>query len=291
MTDTVVSTKTTTAADPLTFKSVLLGLAPGEANQAAADYALSLGIKLGSHITGCSYALSPDVPDTAVFPWMQSEIVGRYKKTMLEQAAVAVDKFASEAKKSKVSITTEILRANLSRALTAFGEEARLHDVTIVTQSQRGIDHAGDLFAEAALFYSGRPLVLVPRDHSAGFSADRILIAWDGSQHAARAVAQAGPILNLAKKIEVLVVGSKENMERSHAAKIVENLERHGMDVDLTCRDTTDDAGTIAREAKVSGASILVMGGYGKARAREIFFGGVTRYIMSETPLPVLMAH
>jgi nucleotide-binding universal stress UspA family protein len=284
---TGVSTNTTA----LTFKSVLVGLAPVEANQAAASYALSLGSQLGSHVTGCSYALSPDVPDTAAFAWVRDEIAGRYNKTAMGQAAAAVDKFATEAKKFKVTTTTEILRANLSRALTAFGQEARLHDVTCVTQSQRGIDHAGDLFAEAALFRSGRPFFLIPRNHTAGFSANRILIAWDGSQHAARAVAQAAPILHLAKKVEVLVAGSKEKVERFGAPKIVENLERHGMDVDLTCRDSADDVETILRETKVSGASILVMGGYGHSRAREIFFGGVTRYMMSEAPLPILMAH
>jgi nucleotide-binding universal stress UspA family protein len=99
------------------------------------------------------------------------------------------------------------------------------------------------------------------------------------------------PILYLAKKVEVLVVGSKEKVERTHAAKIVKNLERHDLDVELICRDEPDEVDTIVREAEVGQASMLVMGGYGHSRAREIFFGGVTRYMMSETQLPVLMAH
>jgi nucleotide-binding universal stress UspA family protein len=279
------------AGKPVAFKSILLGLAPAETGQAAIQYALSLGSTLGAHVSACSYALSPDLPNTAVLSWMRDNVVQGHATAVKEQAAAAVNRFRNEAKKFKVGITTQVLRASLNRAVVSFGEEARLHDVTIVTQSERGIDHAGDLFAEASLFYSGRPLILVPRDHSAGFCADRVLVAWDGSQHATRAVAQAMPILYLAKKVEVLVVGSKEKVERTHAAKIVKNLERHDLDVELICRDEPDEVDTIVREAEVGQASMLVMGGYGHSRAREIFFGGVTRYMMSETQLPVLMAH
>lgn len=274
----------------MSFKNILCALAPVSGKQAGIQFAVSMGEALGAHVTGCSYVLRPDVSGRGL-PWFPEELVANLIAEGTKKAHLAVEEFRRVAKQTKVETTTEVLRANLDRSVTDFGEQARVHDVAVVTQSDSGIEHLGDLFAEAALFYSGRPIIVVPRDHAKPFCVDRVLIAWDGSQQAAKAVAQAMPLLKQAAKVEILVIGDKQKIERSHAPKIVTNLERHGLNVDLVCRDDLDDANAIAREAKVWGADLLVMGGYGHSRAREIFFGGVTRFMMSETPLPVLMAN
>lgn len=274
----------------MSFKNILCALAPAAGKQSCAAFSVSMGEALGAHVTGCSYVMKPDLSGRGL-PWFPEDLVASLLAEGTKKAHLAVEDFQRVAKQAKVKTNTEVLRAGLDRSVTAFGEQARLYDVAVVTQSDRGIEHTGDLFAEAALFYSGRPLMVVPRDHAKPFCLDRILIAWDGSQQAARAVAQAMPLLTQSTKVEILVIGNKEKTERSHAPKIVANLERHGMNVELVCRDDSDDANAIAREAKVWGANLLVMGGYGHSRAREIFFGGVTRFMMSETPLPVLMAN
>jgi nucleotide-binding universal stress UspA family protein len=147
------------------------------------------------------------------------------------------------------------------------------------------------MFTEAALFYSGRPIILVPRNYTGEFSTNRVLIAWDGSQHAASAVAHAMPLLLLANKVEILVVGDTDKAERTRVTRLITNLQRHGIDVDLIRRDDDDDANAIAQEATAWNASLLVMGGYGHSKAREMFFGGVTRFMMQKAPIPVLMAH
>jgi nucleotide-binding universal stress UspA family protein len=163
--------------------------------------------------------------------------------------------------------------------------------VTVVTQSAKGLEHVGDLFAEAALVSSGRPLIVVPKSGSQEFSVNHVIVAWDGSMHAARAVAVALPIVLQARKVEVVVVGDKALVQSSRARELVSNLERYGLDVELTARNDTDHADTIAREAKSASASLLVMGGYGRSRLREFIFGGVTRHMLRNAKLPVLMAH
>ena len=99
------------------------------------------------------------------------------------------------------------------------------------------------------------------------------------------------PILAHAKKIEILLIGGKEKVQESRARDLVRNLERHGFEPDLVCRDKGAVAETIAKEAKTFSASLLVMGAYGRSRLTEWIFGGVTRYMLTNTPLPVLMAH
>ncbi len=274
----------------MAFKNILCALAPAAGKQAGADFAASMGSALEAHVTGCAYAIHPGLPGRGL-PWFPDDIVKSHLAEVTKKAHLAVEEFNRSAKQAKAKSATEIIHASLDNAITTFGEQARVYDVAVVTQSDRGLEHLGDLFAEAALFYSGRPLIVVPRDHESPFCLDRVLIAWDGSQHAAEAVAQAMPLLKNATKIEVLVIGNKDKLEKTQAAKLVINLERHGLNVELISRDDPDDANAIAREAKVWGATLLVMGGYGHSRAREIFFGGVTRFMMSETPLPVLMAN
>lgn len=274
----------------MSFKSILVALAPGGKNDSARDFAISMGAALNASVKGCCYALEPQFGREG---WMDlpAELVETHRVELTKEAESSAKKFQEAAKRAKVQASHEIYRATLPAAKEAFGQLASVHDVTVLAQSGKGIEHVGDVLTESALFSSGRPLIVVPKTGAGDFSSDRVSIAWDGSVHAARAVALAMPILALAKKIEVLVVGDKSKVKSSRARDIVTNLERHGFDVELSCRSGDDDAGIIAREAKVASASLLVMGGYGHSRLREFVFGGVTRHMLSNARLPVLLAH
>ena len=274
----------------MTYKTILAALAPTGENQAGAEYAISMAQTFHAHLAAYSYVLQPTVPGGSL-PWVPRELVDGHVATVLKQADSVLREFEDRARQANVEISREVVRASLNNAVAAFATEARVCDIAVVTQSQPGLEHAGDLFAEAVLFHSGRPLLVVPHNHSEAFSARRVLIAWDGSQHAARAVEDALPLLALAGKVELLVVGDKQAVKRSGAAKMITNLQRHNISADLVCHDDSDHARMIDQEAESFGASLLVMGGYGRARARELLFGGVTRSMLSDTPVPVLMAH
>lgn len=274
----------------MTYKTILAALGPTEEKQAGAEYAISMAQTFHAHLAAYSYALQPTVPGASL-PWVPRELVDGHVANVLKQADSVLRQLQDRARQANVEISREVVRAGLNNAVAAFAREARVCDIAVVTQSQPGLEHAGDLFAEAALFHSGRPLLVVPHNHSEAFSARRVLIAWDGSQHAARAVRDALPVLALASKVELLVVGDEQAVKRSGAAKMITNLQRHNISADLICHDDTDHARMIDQEAKSFGASLLIMGGYGRARARELLFGGVTRSMLSNTPVPVLMAH
>jgi nucleotide-binding universal stress UspA family protein len=274
--------------DKMSFKSILAALAPTEDKQAGPEYAISMAQALKAHVTGASYVLDPYVRGV---PWLAEDLVASHVSALVDKAKIVAEHFKDSARNAKVDSTAEVFRSSLDTATTGLSEYSRVHDITVLTETTPGLDHYGDQFIEAALFYSGRPIILVPKNYSEPFNAARTLIAWDGSQRAASAVAHAMPLLTLANRVEVMVVGDKEKVQRSRAGKLMATLELHGVDVHLICRDEEDDAGAIAREIKTWGAGLLVMGGYGRSVTREMIFGGVTRYMMTEATVPVLMAH
>ena len=161
-------------------------------------------------------------------------------------------------------------------------------------QSEPDQPAVGDLIIEAALFDTGRPVLVVPYIQRAGLRLDRILLCWDGSRSAARAAADALPFLRRGRLVEVVTVASEPaKTDEMPGADIAQHLARHDVKVELNRIVTveTDVASTILSHAADSSADLLVMGGYGHSRLREFILGGVTREILSSMTVPTLMSH
>jgi nucleotide-binding universal stress UspA family protein len=143
---------------------------------------------------------------------------------------------------------------------------------------------------EAALFDSGRPL-LIPGAAPAG--ADTVAIAWKSTREAARAVGAAMPFLVQAKRVAILTAAEDDRAEHSDAARLLATLRRH--DIAAEARQlrpgSRSAADALLAEASEIGAGLLVMGGYGHSRLRELVFGGVTERVIRDAALAVLMAH
>ncbi|MGH6943153.1 MAG: universal stress protein, partial [Geminicoccaceae bacterium] len=122
------------------------------------------------------------------------------------------------------------------------------------------------------------------------------VVAWDASRAAARAVSDALPLLERAKSVTVVSVNPRPNLfghGEVPGADIALHLARHGLKVEvhrLEARDI-DTANAILSYVADAGCDLLVMGGYGHSRLRELVLGGVTRTMLGEMTVPVLMAH
>jgi nucleotide-binding universal stress UspA family protein len=150
------------------------------------------------------------------------------------------------------------------------------------------------LIIEAALFDSGRPVIIVPYIQRTGLKLDRVMVGWDGSRSAARAVGDAMPLLIRARTTEVIIVGSEPiKSDEMPEAEIAHHLARRGAQVEVKSIFTaeTDVASTILSHAADTSADFLVMGGYGHSRLREFILGGVTRGILNSMTIPTLMSH
>ncbi len=175
--------------------------------------------------------------------------------------------------------------------------QARHADLTVMLRPGGApvADYRRAIF-ESILFSSGRPVLLVPPDWRAGAIGRKIAVAWNGKREAARALADAAPLLEQADEIVVITVDAKpgaDGVGPAPGADIAAHLARRGLKVELRNLDGLGrpHGETLIAGAQAWGADLLVMGGYGRARVREMVFGGVTRAVVDTAPLPVFMSH
>jgi nucleotide-binding universal stress UspA family protein len=118
-------------------------------------------------------------------------------------------------------------------------------------------------------------------------------VAWNGSREAARAVADALPLLAAAERVSILMVRPEpDGMGAPPGADVTHHLGRHGVKVEPVRIDDAGDVGALLlARCAAAGADVLVMGAYGHSRLRELVLGGATRTVLHETTLPVLLSH
>ncbi len=168
---------------------------------------------------------------------------------------------------------------------------ARVYDLAVVPVYGHSETRS---IAETLIFESGRPVMLLPPGAMAGHRFDDVVIAWDGSRTAARALAEAIPLCERASSVTVVtVIDDKELAGTADVVDAVRHLARHGieamaLETELAGHNAGDALNTYCRKV---GADLLVMGAYGHTRVREFVLGGATRTVLADPALPVLLAH
>ncbi len=175
-------------------------------------------------------------------------------------------------------------------------QRARSADLLVLRQADPEEAPAPGNLIEDALMGSGRPLLLVPYAGQFATVGNNVLIGWDGSREATRAVHDMLPLVASGAKVTVLSVQKIRQAQDYNdvpGAQLAEHLARHGLSV--TAARTVSDAGISDADILLGyahdiGADLLVVGGYGHSRTREILLGGVTRDLLHHMTLPVLMS-
>lgn len=174
---------------------------------------------------------------------------------------------------------------------------ARYADLVVVSQNDIDDPSTSGLpdLPEYVVLNSGRPTLVVPRSGTFRTIGERVLIGWDDSMNASRAVTAAIPILRMAKNVELVLFNASGNYERSRADQGLEIalfLARHGIHVEVMRQSTTYRIGNALVSLGLSGsADLLVMGAYGHTRFTEILLDGVTETVIAKTAIPALMCH
>lgn len=180
----------------------------------------------------------------------------------------------------------DVLSGTAGQALAA---EARTADLFVATRPYG--DPADEVHMEVSvLFGSGRACLFVPPKGVAPKNFGTILVAWNGSREAARAIAEAMPLLKAATQVVVVSIGEESEVE--FGGDIARHLSRHGIAAVIgTIEASMEGPGdALLGEARRIGADLLVMGGYGHSRFREWILGGATRHVLSSAEIPVFMA-
>lgn len=174
------------------------------------------------------------------------------------------------------------------------GEHARFSDLTLLPVKPH--DSRTEAIVEALLFQSGRPLLLCPEQRADELRPEfeNVVIAWDHSARAARAVGDALPVLQAATSVRVLTVAEDETeaVVQSGTA-LVDHLREHGV---FAAFETTKGGGSstgkvLGSWANSHGIDAIVMGAYHHSRLNEIVWGGVTKTVIGQPPCWVMISH
>jgi nucleotide-binding universal stress UspA family protein len=175
---------------------------------------------------------------------------------------------------------------------------ARLADLVIAGQTdpEDGPDRPYVNPVEEILLGSGRPLMVVPRYGAFPTCGETVLVGWTETREATRAVHDALPILAAASSVSVLAIGAEHEGDGEAevpAAGMAEHLARHGCRAVAaeTVTGGLSPADVLLNYASDIGADLIVVGGYGHSRVRELTLGGVTRSLLQHMTVPVLFAH
>ena len=185
--------------------------------------------------------------------------------------------------------------ARLDGAGDSLAGIARYFDLSVVEQAEPETSAIEEKIIEAALFDSGRPVIVVPYIQKAPLKLDHVMVCWDGSRAASRAIADAIPFLERARRVEVVILSPTNAASRTRieGADMGQHLARHGLTVEVKriVAGDIDVADMLLSHAADAETDFIVMGGYGHSRMREFVLGGVTRSILRTMTAPVLMSH
>ncbi len=168
----------------------------------------------------------------------------------------------------------------------------RVSDLIVIAQPLGEAERPSLMTLHAAIFETGKPVLLVPPSLP-GQIGKTIIISWNGTAEAARAVEGALPLLRLAERVVVVSVETEKARSRVTGAELATHLSWHGVQAEV--KGISPSARTVGEavvtECQQENADLLVMGAYTHSRLIQIILGGVTRHVIAETKIPVLMAH
>ena len=282
----------------MAFKDALLQLSsyPEPTPVAAIEQAIGFAEALGARLSALTFKI--EIPNTSnVLANMLLDIPGMVaaeRQKSMANAKDLISMFEDLATKRGVTHQQIIETCAASQLAAIVTEYARMRDVTMVPIGEQVT--LQQYVAECVIFGSGRPTIVLPDVPKSGKSAalDIVGVAWDFSRPAARAVADALPILQRAKTVRVVTITHEKTIDtRRSSAELAKHLACHGVEVVL--EEEAAAGRTIGQALKEYAVArdldLLVMGAYGHSRTRDFILGGATKTIVANPPLPVLLSH
>jgi nucleotide-binding universal stress UspA family protein len=274
------------------IKDILVTLPTGDAPSIALDYAVTVASNFDAHLTDVAFV--QDLAAIASFDGATAAVLDRYRREVEAAAEGARVRFEEARQREGLSAESMVLTAAAVGIPELLARTARRFDLTILPQADPQGEGSEKAMIEAVLLGSGRPILIVPYFQEGGVKFERVLVCWDGSHNAARAIADAMPFLTCAKQVEVItVVPDEKTNDSMRGSSIAHHLSRHGVIVEARSivAHGQDVSLRIRSHAAQQAADLIVMGGYGHSRLREFILGGATRDMLGSTNVPTLVSH
>jgi nucleotide-binding universal stress UspA family protein len=276
------------------IKDIIVHLEHQAARDPARDFAVTIAEIFDAHLVAVAFAYAPDFPGYVMLE-IPADIVAQMIAESEKAALAAIERFDAGARRSLISAEHRLLKPVGASAPAVLSTLARRFDLGVFMQSEpNGVDN--DDMIEASLFESGRPLIVVPYIQKDGLKLDHVVCCWDGSRAATRAINDGLPLLVKATTVDLLIVLNEKtdtSPNQIRGAEMAKHLARHDVKVQIVTVPAADIDVTnaiLSYVADVSG-TLIVMGGYGHAKLREMILGGVTRGMLHSMTVPVFMSH
>jgi nucleotide-binding universal stress UspA family protein len=280
----------------MSYKDLLVVLDSATDARGRIELAATLAERFAAHLVGLYPIPSPELPRSAGYADLAplEPMYREWRARMLEQAETVREAFEHQAQLRGVKTEWRAV-AEGREADPAL--HARYADLTILGQLDPDNDEMAMIrpHPERVALASGRPILVTP--YAGHFEKlARVLIAWNASREAARAVADAMPLLAAADAVTVMAVDPQPGHDghgELPGAAVALHLARHGVtaQIERTVSAEVPIGEVLLSRAADLGADLLVMGAYGHSRMRELLLGGATRSILASMTLPVLMSH
>ena len=281
------------------MKTILLPFYDDDAAEAALDVGAQLAARFGGYIEGLFVMRPPQIIDGEGIVLADSYLTQLKEegRRLGDRARTRFDDCVARRGMTAGSLTEPpegmVIGWREIEGLEGqvIGDYGRVFDLVVIGREFGHPWVDWHVMAEAALFESGRPIILAPEQPGTGLG-ENVVIAWNNSTETARTVAFAMPLLASASVVTIIGVEGW-GVPGPNADELCEHLVRNGISASAR---TIEPAGrspgeVVLEECAAIGADLLVKGAYTQSRLRQLIFGGATRHIMTSAKIPVILAH
>lgn len=279
----------------MAYKTLLVLIDESKSNSGRLQAAIDLARAHDAHLTGLYVIREPYLPGFVTAQLPRDAVEGQRARAE-DAAQAATNAFLAKADREGINADSRIARAQEHEAAARIARHARYADLVVAGQADPDEPGPGGRNLVTDLVLSaGRPVLAVPYIGATRPIGRVVTVAWDAGREAARAVADAMPLLEAAESVHVVTINPERASEADGAepgADIALSLARHGIKAEAHAIAAPDveEGDAILSWLSDSASDLLVMGLYGHARFRELVLGGVSRRILESMTTPVLMA-
>lgn len=257
------------------------------------DGAVRIAAGLGARLSAIAVQAGLRTPDSRIVNFVigLSDFAEGQERKSLEACHCALARFNNAARAADVLGSERIAKVDILDVAGFVANQALYWDMLIVPLE-------GDeqiRIARAAIFASGRPVLTLRSGVAASATPlGTVMVAWDGSAPAARALSDSIPLLQGAEAVKVVVVvDDKPDIGSGCSASVLHRLKAHGIEAELVEVRRERSTVGVALEAAADRmkADLVVMGAYGRARTLEFLLGGATHHFLHQAGRPVMFSH
>ena len=275
----------------MALKNILVHVTDSDQSKRRVSAALDLAMRHDAHLTGIAVAPTIDLPTYAA-PEIPENVLQDIRAQHRARAAKAHEHFETAAQRAGWAERIDWLSTQ-GDPVEILSLMARYSDLTVVGQSSPPNTPNGEMtIAHELVLQAGRPILVIPFAGTPCPIGEKVVVAWNGSREAARAVGDSMSILERAGQVDVLSI-QPEGIGDEPGADITHHLARHNIKATShrSVAAMIDASDVLLNYVADNGTDLIVMGAYGHSRMREIILGGMTRQILDHLTVPVMLSH